>query len=302
MLEDLQAFVAVVEASSLSRAATRLHITQSAVSRRLQQLESRLDGVLLDRAHRPPLLTPLGTRVYEGARAVLQQVDALVALGDERAEPSGTFRLGFSMGLGDGLLESVVARLHADFPKVRLQVRSDWGNGLVERLEANTLDAAIVLSQSSAPVPSSLAMQTVGTVDLVVVQSRSHMPFRRPVRLAALADTDWILNPVGCGYRAALESAMGTRESPLPVAVDALGSELQLRLVAKGMGLGLVPRIALVSSPSARAIHPVAISDFQLSMDVRLAHHRESGPFRAVLAATRAHAVAALAPVQKPRR
>lgn len=302
MIEDLQAFVAVVEASSLSRAASRLHITQSAVSRRLQQLESRLDGVLLDRAHPPPLPTPLGTRVYESAKAVLRQVDSLVSLADESAEPSGTFRLGFSMGLGDGVLERVVERLHADFPKVHLQIRSDWSHGLVERLEGNALDAAIVLSQASAPVPSSLAVRTVGAVDLVIVQSRSQMPFRRPVRLAALVDANWVLNPVGCGYRAALESAMGKRDACLRVAIDALGSELQLRLVAKGMGLGLVPRITLVSSPSARAIHPVAVSDFQLSMDVRLAHHREPGQFRAVLAAAQAHATVALAPARKTRR
>src|SRR5262245_47619452 len=117
MIEDLQAFVAVVEAASLSRAASRLHITQSAVSRRLQQLESRLDGMLLDRTHRPPSLTPLGARVYESAKAVLYQVDSLVSLADERSEPRGPFRLGFSIGLGDGVLEGVIERLHADFPR-----------------------------------------------------------------------------------------------------------------------------------------------------------------------------------------
>ncbi len=294
MIEDLQAFVAVVEATSLSKAATRLHITQSAVSRRLQQLESRLDGVLLDRAHRPPSLTPLGTRVYESAKVILQQVDALLSLADARSEPSGLFRLGFSLGLGDGMLERVVEQLHGDFPKVRLQVRSDWGRGLMEHLEANLLDAALVLSPTSAPVPPALDAQIVGSVDLVVVQSRRRMPFRRPVRLGALADEAWVLNPTGCGYRAAIEAAMGQQHAALHVAIDALGSELQLRLVAKGVGLGLVPRLTLASSPSAPHVLPVEVTDFRLTLDVRLLHHRETGPFKGVLAATRLYAAAAL--------
>src|ERR1700754_950080 len=153
MIEDLQAFVAIVEASSLSRAAGRLHITQSAVSRRLQQLESRLDGLLLDRTHRPPLLTPLGARVYDSAKAVLQQVDTLVSLAGEHSEPTGPFRLGFSIGLGDIVLERVVTRLRTDFPGVRLQVRSDWARNLLQRLEEDTLDAAIILTPASDPVP-----------------------------------------------------------------------------------------------------------------------------------------------------
>lgn len=295
MIEDLQAFVAIVEASSLSRAAARLHITQSAVSRRLQQLESRLDGMLLDRAHRPPLLTPLGARVYESARTVLQQIDSLVSIADERSEPTGSFRLGFSIGLGDRILERVVERLRADFPKVRLQVRSDWGRGLVERLEENALDAAIVLSPASDATPSSLVAKTVSTVDLIIVQSKERMPFRRPVRLSALADADWVLNPVGCGYRAAIEAAMGRQNMPLQVAVDAMGAELQLRLVARGMGLGLVPRVTLSASPSAMAVHPVSVTDFSCSLDARLIHHRQSGPFRALLEAIHVHAASALA-------
>lgn len=293
MIEDLQAFVAVVEATSLSRAATRLHITQSAVSRRLQQLESRLDGALLDRTHRPPLLTPLGIRVYESARSVLQQVDSLVSLADERAEPSGPFRLGYSMGLGDAVLERIVEPLHAAFPKLQLQVRSDWSPGLVQRLKENDLDATIVLAAASEPLPTSVEAKKIGTVDLVVVQSRQGLSYRRPVPLSALATVEWVLNPTGCGYRAALETAMG-RQGPLRAAVDVLGSELQLRLVAKGIGLGLLPRLTLEESPSAPLVQAVNVSDLTLSLDVRLMHRPQAGPLKLAMAALEAYGAAAV--------
>jgi len=67
MIENLQAIVAVVEAQSLTKASARLCVTQSAVSRRLQQLEETLGASLFDRTQRPPAPTALGLRVYEHA-------------------------------------------------------------------------------------------------------------------------------------------------------------------------------------------------------------------------------------------
>jgi DNA-binding transcriptional LysR family regulator len=64
----------------------------------------------------------------------------------------------------------------------------------------------------------------------------------RQVALANSAKQDWILNPIGCGYRAALESAMKERDGSLRVAIDTYGTEVQLRMIASGLGLGLAPR------------------------------------------------------------
>src|SRR5271170_5187138 len=65
MIDNLQALVAVVEAQSLTKASARLYVTQSAVSRRLQQLEETPGASLFDRAQRPPAPTAMGLRVYE---------------------------------------------------------------------------------------------------------------------------------------------------------------------------------------------------------------------------------------------
>src|SRR3546814_2555333 len=67
-LHDLEAFVAVVEQGSVGAAATRLHVTQPAVTRRLQSLESALGTRLLDRETRPPQPTVHGRAVLEQAR------------------------------------------------------------------------------------------------------------------------------------------------------------------------------------------------------------------------------------------
>ncbi len=87
MIDDLRALAAVIEARSVTKAATRLSLTQSAVSRRLQHLEEMLGGNLFDRTQRPPTPTALGLRVLEQALPILRAVDDLVLTAQDESDP-----------------------------------------------------------------------------------------------------------------------------------------------------------------------------------------------------------------------
>lgn len=283
MIEDLQALVAVVEAQSLTKASARLCLTQSAVSRRLQQLEQRLGTTLFDRAQRPPAPTAIGLRVYEQALPILQSVEDLLALTKEKADPAGILRLGMAQGIGDFALGKAVERLRTDFPKLDLRLRTDWSEGLCQQLADGGLDAALVLLPASSRPPVGLTGRFIGSLQTVVVQQSRHHRFRRPIRLVHLAKEGWVLNPVGCGFRAALEAAMGERAGTLHVAIDTYGTDLQLRMVASGHGLGLVPRTALGASPLRDEVAVVDVTDFSLLLDVWLVHRRQPGNLRKAL-------------------
>jgi DNA-binding transcriptional LysR family regulator len=120
---------------------------------------------------------------------------------------------------------------------------------------------------------------------VAIVQSRRRPLVRRPVRLAGLVKQAWILNPTGCGYRAGLESAMGERDHGLRVAVDTSGTEVQLRMIASGLGLGLVPRSALRASASRDEISIVDATGFAMQLDIWLIHLREFGNLRRAIEA-----------------
>jgi DNA-binding transcriptional LysR family regulator len=277
MIENLQALVAVVEAQSLTKASARLCVTQSAVSRRLQQLEERLGTDLFDRAQRPPAPTAMGLRVYEQALRILQSVEDLLAMTKEKADPTGILRFGMAHGIGDLSLGEAVERLRTDFPRLDLRLRTDWSAGLYQQLADGGLDAALVLLPALSRPPMELTGRFIGAVQTVVVQESRHNRFRRPIRLAHLAKEGWVLNPVGCGFRAALEAAMGERAGTLHVVIDTYGTDLQLRMVASGHGLGLVPRTMLGASLLRDEVAVVEVTDFSLSLDVWLVHRRQPG-------------------------
>jgi DNA-binding transcriptional LysR family regulator len=283
MIDNLQALVAVVEAQSLTKASARLYVTQSAVSRRLQQLEETLGASLFDRAQRPPAPTAMGLRVYEHALPILRAVEDLMALTKETADPVGFLRLGMAHGIGDLVLAEAVERLQTAFPKLDLRLRSDWSAGLCQQVGDGGLDAAMVLLPAASRPPAALNGRCIGSLQTVIVQDGRHPRFRRPIRLAHLAKEGWVLNPLGCGYRAALEAAMGEREGTLHVAIDTYGTDVQLRMVASGRGLGLVPRAALGASPVRDEVAVVEVIDFSLSLDVWLVHRRQPGNLRKAL-------------------
>jgi DNA-binding transcriptional LysR family regulator len=277
MLEELKAFTAVVDRTSLTKAADALALTQSAVSRRVQQLEEMLGATLLDRSSRPPTATAVGRRVYQSATALLRDLDRLMSIPKDDGEPSGTLRLGLPQVVADVALFDIAVGLKAAFPGLDLRCRTEWSSGLQLQVASGDLDAAAVMVPTGSTPPAGTRGSFIATLDVLVVQSR-HAPIAtKSVTIADLAEQQWILNPQGCGYRAALQRAMEGVGKQVRLGVDLHGTETQLRLVAAGLGLGLAPTRLLADSRFLKDLCPVEVVDFALKLDLWLLRAPELG-------------------------
>lgn len=279
-IHDLEAFVAVVKCNSLTRAAEVLCLTQSAVSRRIQHLEESLGAELFDRASKPPRVTALAHRVYALAIPLLRDVGRLVDVTREDSAPSGLFRIGLTRVVSDIALFDVLLTLKQAFPDLDIQSTHHWGPQLLGELQNGTLDAATLILPSQTLPPANLSASKIATLDVMVVQSASQPLVGERATLSQLAKQGWILNPEGCGYRAALERALEMKGQPLRLSVDTHGTDTQLRLIAAGIGLGLVPKSVLQSSPFNKDLAIVDLRGFSLDMVVWLAHANEMGSLR----------------------
>ncbi|MGF6774105.1 DNA-binding transcriptional LysR family regulator [Paraburkholderia sp. GAS199] len=280
MLQDIEAFVAVADLKSLTKAADKLSITQSAISRRLQQLESTLGVELLDRTIKPHGLTAMGRRIYEQGVRLLRDRDGLLAITQETTEPAGTIRLGLTHALADIAMFHTVVQLKTSFPALDLELHTGWSPGLLAMVGSGALDAAALLVVSGTDLPNDVEGQLIQRVETVVVQSRQHPSVDSPSGIDALARHKWILNPLGCGYRAALERAMEGKGRRLQISINTHGTEVQLRLVAAGMGLGIVPRSVVEESPLRDELSIVDVTDFSLSLDAKIVRALQPGNLR----------------------
>jgi DNA-binding transcriptional LysR family regulator len=103
------------------------------------------------------------------------------------------------------------------------------------------------------------------------------MRLSQPATLEELASNAWVLNPHGCSARQLLEAAFLQRSLPFVSAVEAEGYELQLSLVADGVGLGLVMPQVVQSSPLRKRIKPVTVKGLTPTQNVWILHSRHIG-------------------------
>ncbi|MDE1169381.1 MAG: LysR family transcriptional regulator [Pseudomonas sp.] len=275
-IDDIDAFVAVIRCQSISQAALSLQLTQPAITRRVQNFEQALGVELFDRNTKPLKPTLIGTQVYEQCRTILREMDALRELVASDAPPSGVLRLGVPQTIGDVVLLDALKHLRQQYAGLRAQVSTGWGSHLVGKIERGELDAAAALFPAGKIFPDNIIGESIGKMELVVVCAKAQLP-KKPCKLADCYDSGWVLNPDGCGFRAGLARTLSEQGLQLKVNLETFGTELQLGLVAEGMGLGLVPRDLLERSAHREQLAVVPLKDFKPVMDLWLIYPRFLG-------------------------
>jgi len=153
-LRQLDHLVALAESGSFTRAAARLHLTQSALSRSVQALEDELGAPLVDRIGKRSELTPLGRAVLERARRIgleageIRRGAELLRQGD-----SGTIRVGLGSGPGGLLMTPLLAHVATLHPRVRVSIARGATELQLQQLRARELDALVIDARRLAPAP-----------------------------------------------------------------------------------------------------------------------------------------------------
>jgi DNA-binding transcriptional LysR family regulator len=142
-VDQLRTFIAIAETGSFTKAAEVVNKTQSAVSMQMKRLEERIERPVFFRDGRASKLTEDGQRLLDYARRIIKlNVETLAAFSD--AELSGRVRLGVPDDYADRYLPEIMARFSRAYPGVELTVLCEPSIDLLDRVDANEIDLAIV--------------------------------------------------------------------------------------------------------------------------------------------------------------
>ncbi len=194
-LRRLRHFLAVVEHGSILRAADAIHLTQPALSRSIQTLESEVGVRLLERGRRGIEPSPHGLLLAREARRVLAQADEALAI-VRGLDANGPARLALGVGthLAGFVVPQVVAKLLRELPRLEVRVVDGSAEELIELLQRGELDAVLCAFPAEG-APPGLEFEELLRSDLAVVCRVAH-PLarrRRAVALAELAARRWAL-------------------------------------------------------------------------------------------------------------
>ena len=235
-------FARVADAGSFSRAAERLGLPKSTVSRRISLLEERLGERLMVRTTRRLRLTELGERLLEHARRVATEVEDVAALAENRkGAPVGRLRIAIPSDLAVLLLSDALAAFVALHPAVSLEL--DLSARRVDLLGEN-VDLAVRIG--TPPEDALLAARRVGVFPIGLYAAPSYLAERGdPASPDDLARHDGLrlLGRDGEPARWTLLQGEATWQSVPPGRVAANSPELLLRLARAGAGIAAVPEV-----------------------------------------------------------
>jgi DNA-binding transcriptional LysR family regulator len=261
-LGRLRALCAVASHGTVTAAAAALHCTPSAVSQHLGKLERETGTVLVEKDGRGLRLTSAGRVLVEHATRALTAVEeAEAALAAHHGAVAGSLTITSFPTACRGLLPAVLIRLAADHPRLSVGLIEADRDAMIEALRRGTVDVAVLDEWPELPVvlPPELGHEVLGNdvADLVVPAGHPLASGSSAVALAEVEHERWIGSTPGTVCHEWLVRALPRARPSLLVAEF----ETQLTLVAAGLGMALVPRLARSRLPAgtvAREVTPAA--------------------------------------------
>lgn len=249
----LQQFINLAEALHFGKASEASHVSPSALSRSIQQLEAEVGVALFARNNRTVALTHEGRLFLPWARETLTQWELIRnALMAEADELHGEVSMYCSVTASYSFLFEILSAFRRDHPHIEIKLHTGDPELAITRVMAGEEDIAI--GARPDVLPSGLAFKPIATSPLVFIASKAHpQPSSRN-----WAATPMILSESGLA-RSRVDAWFRARGVQPSIYAQVAGNEAIVSMVSLGFGIGVVPRIVLDNSPLAENIRVLDI-------------------------------------------
>ncbi len=301
LFPPLETMLAVARTGSVGAAARQRHITSSAVSQQIRRLETHFGIKLFERAGRGVRLTAAGEAALPVVRELWSAAEAAFGqLAEMAGRPATTLRVAASDYLGKGLLAPVLRDLLDAEPPVRFEIVTTHSRAGVRLVASGDVDLAVVTGQET---PRGLESRHLFDQPFVWVGPRRRRHEGAPLTERLRREPVLRLAAESRG-RALLDHYLAEHRIRPVSTIDVPSVSLLLSYVSGGLGIGLVPALALAeASPDAIVHTPAAVPALPVALVWRVAARRQPALTRlaALLAAAGTRAGARLARARRTR-
>ncbi|HWL53112.1 MAG TPA: LysR substrate-binding domain-containing protein [Chthoniobacteraceae bacterium] len=248
-IHQLRYFVAVSETGNFSRAAKNCHVAQPSLSQQIKKLEETVGQPLFERQTRGTTLTPAGWLLLPYARRILNEIsEATRRVGDLGNDVSGRLAIGVLPTIAPYLLPQWLEEFSHTYPKVELTVQEEITPRLLEAIGEGEIDLALLSLPLAAPFLESRPLFSEA-FELVVPVGHP-LATARTVAMGDLARESFILLHEGhCLSEQALDFCHTEAGFTPKIRCRSAQLETLLALIRAGMGVSLVPQMAIRSDP-----------------------------------------------------
>lgn len=263
-LRQLRYFVSVVDHGSLSRAATKLHIAQPALTNQLNQLEDELGVHLLHRTPQGTSATERGKVFYEYAIAILRQIsDAKSVVNETSEQPRGNVSLGIPQSVSAALAMPLLKAVRDKYPKISLQITEELTGNLVTELKLGRLNLAILFDDGHLGCFSTEPM--VEEEIRFITRAESQFSADKPlIELADAMHRPLILPDIHHGVRPHVEKILRLRKLCMSHLVEINSIAILKSALLADMGVTLSPVAPFVAELERGMLSEHEIADAEM--------------------------------------
>jgi DNA-binding transcriptional LysR family regulator len=273
-LFQLETFLAVAEERSFSRAATRLHRTQPAVSQAIAKLESELGEVLLERSSRDGTLTDAGEVLREYAVKLLNlRTEATGALSELRELHRGRLNLAANEYTCLYLLP-VLDEFRRRNPRIKIAVQRALASRIPDEVLMHSVEIGVL---SFKPEDAQVRSVVVYRDELDFVVNPKHPLAREEeVSIRQLGAQNFIAHNIPSPQRQKVIDTFKRHKTPLRMGVELPSLEAIKRFVEMGNGVALVPGLTVRTELKSGSLVRVRVRELQLERRLRLVYRRQA--------------------------
>lgn len=284
----IRSLIAVADAGSITDAAEQVHLSQSALSRRLQQLETDLGAQLLIRGRHGVEFTDLGELALEAGRTIVARYDGVRRrIAEQQDLERGVVRIGGGATVTSFMLPAAIAAFHARYPGIRFYVKEAGSREIADAVVAGDLELGVL----TLPLAARDLATEVLTSDEIVLVARSDHPLAHGHEIEAgdLEGLPFVAFEPGSAIRQHIDAALRTAAVGVDVVMELRSIPTILRMVSVTGNLAFVSRASVATEPGLQVLE---VRGLTIARTLALATRRDvplsapTGAFKAELLAS----------------
>lgn len=269
-LKHMRIFLAVYKENNITQAATKLHLTQPAVSRAIKEIEEYYQTKLFERLSHHLYVTKQGEQFYQYTSQIIHLVDEMET-NLTQSKNTYSLRIGTSITIGNLLLPKLVSNLKKQFPTNEITSRIMNSSAVQKAIVHNELDIGLIEGPLLFP---ELVATPFMEDELVLIAPTNHDLLKQDIYLKELENYPMLLREKGSASRDIFDSAMRLINTEVAPIWESNSNQALIEAVHNGLGISILPKLLVNDAIKNGYVATTTIIDSSFKRELSLVYHR----------------------------
>lgn len=270
-LRQMEIFLNVVHAGHLTNVAKSMHLSQSAISMSIKELESILGRPVFDRINKKLVLNEVGRAFHKEIDPIFKKLSD-IEHEFKNSENKGMIRVGASTTIVDYMMPAIICSYMTAYPDVKITLKEGNTKDIAKMVEEGLIDIGFV----EGFVPgANIIKEQIGIDELVVITENKEIAGAKPVFIDQLSEMRWVLREEGSGTREVFLEYIKEKVDNLNIFLE-LGHTESIKGILKNREcLTCISKISVEKELAEGKLFQVDVKNFDCKRDFLMIYHKD---------------------------